>query len=482
MNLIKSYYGFTAIAVLLFFTGMGLFLYTGNAWYFTIPFVGCLLPFLFNYTITATEHIFWLMIVMLPFSAELQVTDSLGLDFPDEPMLMLLTGFCIVKWIYKPADFPVTVLKSTVFMVIVLQVCWIVITSFFSMNPLLSVKFLLAKSWYIIPFVLLFQVIIKGKSDLIKLGKFLIIPMMIVVIQALIRHAFYGYSFEGIKQTLYPFFRNHVNYSAMLVCLLVVLWTFLKLTPATNPNYKWIITGLVIGLIGLILSYSRGAWLALIMGIITLFAVQGKRMLQCWMLLIFSVALIFSWLVYDHQYLQFAPDHDHTVFHTDFSEHLKATVTFKDVSNAERFYRWVAGIKMIVAKPVTGFGPNNFYQYYKPYASELFKTWVSNNPDHSTVHNYFLLVALQQGIPGLILFMGLLTLLFYRLQKLYHQLHSAFYREMAMAAAVILMMITTLNFLSDLIETDKIGSLYWLCAGVTIWLENKLKEEQQSLA
>jgi len=286
MNLIKSYYGFTAIAVLLFFTGMGLFLYTGNAWYFTIPFAGCLLPFLFNYTITATEHIFWLMIVMLPFSAELQVTDSLGLDFPDEPMLMLLTGFCIVKWIYKPADFPVTVLKSTVFMVIVLQVCWIVITSFFSMNPLLSVKFLLAKSWYIIPFVLLFQVIIKGKSDLIKLGKFLIIPMMIVVIQALIRHAFYGYSFEGIKQTLYPFFRNHVNYSAMLVCLLVVLWTFLKLNPATNPNYKWIITGLVIGLIGLILSYSRGAWLALIMGIITMFAVQGKRMLQCWMLLI----------------------------------------------------------------------------------------------------------------------------------------------------------------------------------------------------
>ena len=482
MNLKRTYNGFTVITVLLFFTGMVLFLYTGNGWYFTIPFIGCVLPFLFNYTITATEYIFWLMIAMLPLSTELQVTDSLGLDFPDEPLLMLLTGFCLVKWMYKPGDFPVSVLKSPVFMLIILQVCWTVVTCFFSMNPLLSVKFLLAKSWYIIPFVLLFQVIIKGNSDLVRLGKLLLIPMLFVVIQALIRHAFYGYSFEGIKQTLYPFFRNHVNYSGMLVCLLAVLWAFIKLTPVSNINYKWIIAGLIVGLIGLVLSYSRGAWLAFIMGMILMIVVHRRWMLQFWVLLLFSVVLIFSWLVFDHHYLKFAPDHDHTVFHTDFSEHLKATVTFKDVSNAERFYRWVAGMKMIAAKPVSGFGPNNFYQYYKPYASEEFKTWVSNNPDHSTVHNYFLLLALQQGIPGLIFFLILLIMMQLQLQKLYHRLHNAFYREIAMAAAVILMMITTLNFLSDLIETDKIGSLYWLCAGITLWLDNKLKEERQSIA
>ena len=198
MNLKRTYNGFTVITVLLFFTGMVLFLYTGNGWYFTIPFIGCVLPFLFNYTITATEYIFWLMIAMLPLSTELQVTDSLGLDFPDEPLLMLLTGFCLVKWMYKPGDFPVSVLKSPVFMLIILQVCWTVVTCFFSMNPLLSVKFLLAKSWYIIPFVLLFQVIIKGNSDLVRLGKLLLIPMLFVVIQALIRHAFYGYSLSLI--------------------------------------------------------------------------------------------------------------------------------------------------------------------------------------------------------------------------------------------------------------------------------------------
>jgi O-antigen ligase len=33
-----------------------------------------------------------------------------------------------------------------------------------------------------------------------------------------------------------------------------------------------------------------------------------------------------------------------------------------------------------------------------------------------------------------------------------------------------------------LIETDKIGGLFWLCMGVLIALEVKLKEEQAAIA
>ncbi len=41
-----------------------------------------------------------------------------------------------------------------------------------------------------------------------------------------------------------------------------------------------------------------------------------------------------------------------------------------------------------------------------------------------------------------------------------------FYKQVALAAAIILVMIGVVNFLSDLIETDKIGSLFWLCLGM----------------
>ncbi|MBK8953719.1 MAG: O-antigen ligase family protein [Chitinophagaceae bacterium] len=105
------------------------------------------------------------------------------------------------------------------------------------------------------------------------------------------------------------------------------------------------------------------------------------------------------------RYLQYAHDFKTTIFHKNFNEHLIATYRLKDVSTAERFYRWIAGVRMIKDNPVIGFGPGSFYPNYKEYTVPAFKTWVSNNKDHSTVHNYFLLLAVEQGLPGLFFFL-----------------------------------------------------------------------------
>jgi O-antigen ligase len=236
------------------------------------------------------------------------------------------------------------------------------------------------------------------------------------------------------------------------------------------------------GALALILAYSRGAWLALVVGVLAIVAIRKKQMGVLIVLAVTAVLVSTVWLVTDKRYFRFAPDHDKTIFHTDFSQHLSATVELKDVSNAERFYRWVAGARMLAEKPLTGFGPSSFYLHYRPYTVKRFETWVSNNPEHSTVHNYFLLTALEQGIMGLIIFCALYFFMLIRLQKIYHQLHSYFYRAVTLTVTVILVMIGTINFISDMIETDKIGSLFWLCMGMVIVLDNKLREERESLA
>ncbi|MBK5269860.1 MAG: O-antigen ligase family protein, partial [Bacteroidia bacterium] len=148
--------------------------------------------------------------------------------------------------------------------------------------------------------------------------------------------------------------------------------------------------------------------------------------------------------------------------------HLIATYQLKDVSTAERFYRWVAGVRMIKDNPLTGFGPNTFYENYRSYAVPAFKTWVSNNEDRSTVHNYFLLTTIEQGIPGLIFLLFLLGAMFYYAQYLYHRIQDTFYKTVSITIGVILVIISIVNFLSDLIETDKIGSLFFLCLSVLI--------------
>jgi O-antigen ligase len=123
-----------------------------------------------------------------------------------------------------------------------------------------------------------------------------------------------------------------------------------------------------------------------------------------------------------------------------------------------------------------GYGPGTFYYNYKPYAIPVFKTWVSKNEEHSTVHNYFLLTAIEQGLPGLLIFLFLLGAMIYYAEKIYHRVEDKFYKVVAMACGVMLMMIITVNFLSDLIETDKVGSLFFLCLSCLVTIDIKTKK------
>jgi O-antigen ligase len=446
-----------------------------------IPFSLLLLPFVFQFLINSTEKLFWLLLCLLPLSTEINITPSLGLDFPDEPIMIILTGMALLRWWHQPKDFPDAVWRQPLFLLLITHLLWIAITCFYSEQPLLSIKFLVAKSWYIIPFVVLPALWLNSISNIEKLTRYLLVPMGVIMLITLLRHVMSGFSFESINRHLFPFFRNHVNYGAMLVCLLAVAYGTYQYV-ADKKYKRWLQSFLIIAIVALIFSYSRGAWLALVAGLITVWVIRKKMIGTLIITALLTVLISTVWLSTDKRYFRFAPDHDRTIFHTDFSQHMSATIALKDVSNAERFYRWVAGARMFAERPITGFGPSTFYSNYRPYTVKRFETWVSNNPEHSTVHNYFLLTALEQGLIGLLIFCALYFLMLWRIQKIYHQLHSYFFRTVALTTGAVLVMIGIINCMSDMIETDKIGSLFWLCLGMVIVLEGKLQEEKTSLA
>jgi O-antigen ligase len=303
--------------------------------------------------------------------------------------------------------------------------------------------------------------------------------MLLVVLITMVRHYYYGFSFASINDALFPFFRNHVNYSAMLVCFIPLLIAFYQLVKSRLQK-QLIIFCVLLLLVALFFSFARGAWLALVAGFIAGWLIQKKFMLQAFL---FSVLLIITavfWIKKNDRYLLYAHDYKTTVFHKDFGEHLVATYKLKDVSTAERFYRWIAGVRMIKDKWATGYGPNTFYQNYKPYTGPAFKTWVSNNKDHSTVHNYFLLTVIEQGLPGLLFFLLLTGAMFYYAQQLYHRIADPLFKTTALATGVILTMLLVVNFLSDLIETDKAGSLFFLCISALVITDINTRQEKNS--
>ncbi|MFN3793114.1 MAG: O-antigen ligase family protein [Chitinophagaceae bacterium] len=450
-------------------------------WWLVLPSCLLLLWRFADIYLHQTTQLFWWWLWLLPLSTELMFTDSLSLDFPGEPLLILLTGAISLLLITRRFSLPHALYQSGLPILVLLHLFWIAITVLFSYEPVLSVKYLLAKTWYVLPLVLLPGIVLQGYKDWEKMALALIIPMFFVVVQSILRHAAHGFSFEGIKDTLDPFFRNHVNYSGMLVCLLPIGIAVYRLTDEHSRKRK-VGIALVIAMLGLILAYSRGAWIVAIAGLFVYWLIKKKWLMQALVMSAIIVTMALAWLLQGNRFLQYRPDFTTTIFHTDFTDHMAATLALKDVSNAERFYRWTAGVAMTAEEPVTGFGPNSFYLHYKPYAAQLFRTWVSNNPDHSSVHNYYLLLALEQGLPGLLFFLIILFVALYRAQYLFHRLQTRLYSYAAMIAGVMLSMIALLNTMSDLIETDKIGGLFWLCIGVIIALEGKLQEERTTVA
>ncbi len=481
MLYLRQYRLLDFFSYLFFFIAGGMAIWLREPWYLSIPFAWVLFPIVFNFIIVETKNLFWILLVHIPLSTELKVTATLSLDFPIEIILIVITAIVIAKIFHQPSIFN-DIIHSPLLMLVVLHLLWILISSFFSTAPLLSFKYFLAKIWYIIPFVMVTPLLLNYFSDWKKLALFLCIPMSILIIQVIIRFGFYGVEFAMIKKTMFPFFRNHVNYSSLLVCLIPVGWVIWKFTTINTFNKKVSKTLLIIALIGLLLSYSRGAWLAIIIGFLSIFIFKKNWMGKTIVGSIILIVIIISGLSYQKNYIAFAPNHDQTIFHENFGEHLTATINRKDISNAERFHRWVAGARMVTEKPIIGFGPNSFYQQYKPFTVSAFKTWVSNNPEHSTVHNYFLLIAIEQGIIGLILFLALFIYMILKAQYLYHQFQSEQYRTISLIIGIILVMTGVINCGSDMIETDKIGSIFWLCGGSLIALRRQLLIDSSAIA
>jgi O-antigen ligase len=306
---------------------------------------------------------------------------------------------------------PVFVIQHPVLFILFLLFTWTGLSVLFSADQIISLKFLLAKGWYAGAFVVAPLILFRNrkniKSALITFTASLLIVMFIV----LIRHSTFGFSFATVNDAVYPFFRNHVNYSAMLVCLLPLLSGYYLLTK--RRIVKNVLAFLVlIVLSALFFSYARGAWAAVFAGAAAYWLIKKRLMVYAYMAGILIVIAALFWIKSEDRYLSYAHDYKTTIFHKDFGEHLIATYKLKDVSTAERFYRWIAGVRMIKDNWLTGYGPNTFYSQYKPYAVPAYKTWVSDNKDRSTVHNYFLLTAIEQGIPGLFFLLLLIGSMF----------------------------------------------------------------------
>jgi O-antigen ligase len=464
----------TAIVLISLFLGI----YTGIMWICLLPLL-CAVGF---WALLDYKSFFWFFIFTIPFAAYIDIPGvGLSTTLPDEPIMwffLLVSCFILA---YNRKIFPAWFFNNPLIVIIVFQYLWLIVAVIYSQHIVLSVKYLLAKTWYLNAFLILPVLFIKTKQDIIRLFKLFVIPVIILAVFIFIRHMIEGFSFWGSNDVVKPFFVNHVDHSTVLSMVFPLLIVAYQLSKGKKYTLIVLLLIILFFIPAIFVAQARAAMLAMVFALIVWFAIS-KRVVNYIIPAFYAciIALV-MFLVNDNYFLKLRPDFKHTYTQSSFSDLLTATIKGKDMSSMERLYRWIASVRLSKDYPVVGVGPNNFYDHYKGYAVTMFKTYVSRNEERSTTHNYFLFMLVEQGWPALILYAVFVFTMFWYAQRLYYSTDDEFYKKVILGLAMVLAASFVNNFFSELLETHKIGGMFYLSIALLVIIDRMIKKEKQTL-
>ena len=419
------------------------------------------------------------LFLTLPFTVEIPLLGGFRMDVASEPFMLALTG-CVPLLLLGPGQLRPREWRHPLLLLPLLLIAWAAFDITFSVDKLKSAKYVLAKVWYFVPFVLGTLLLVRRPADFWRVAACYVgAATAELLCWILPHHALHGFSFGAVNGAVQPFFRNHVIYAAMLAQLLPLALGLASQAARQWPRRAWYGAAGILAL-GLLTSYTRASWLALLVA--GLYYLVLRWRLTRWLLLSFAAGVVGSAVFFVQQanFMRFAPDYEKTIWHgDDFGALLTSTYKLQDVSGMERVYRWVAAAQMIADKPLTGSGPATFYPEYKRHTVSSFRTYVSNNPEHSTTHNYFLLTLAEQGAPGFGLLCLLVAAALLTAERLYHRSTARpEVQRLVLAVTLSLVIIIFHLFLNELLEVDKVGSVFLVGLAVLVRADSWLAEGQ----
>ncbi len=427
-----------------------------------------------------TEKLFLAIAFFTPlsFNIEEQV-QGFGLFIPSEPLLFGLMLLLAAIEIKSPFLNP-KIWKHPIILAVVFYLFWIALTSITSSHPLVSLKFLLSKLWFIVPVLIFGTHFFKKKNNKIAFLWLFISAVCITIIYTLIQHASYNFGEKEGHWVMYPFFKDHTIYGAVVALVLPLAFMLYFYKRHSLLVQSVLILMITIILIGLFFSYTRAAWLSIVIaiavGALIYYRVNFKLLLGLG--IIGLGILFFQW---DKVEMELSRNkYEHTT--ESFDERLQSAANVTtDASNLERINRWSCAISMFKERPFFGYGPGTYAFEYAPYQEPENLTIISTNfGDMGNAHSEYLGALSEMGAFGLLAFLGILVSIFYSGITLYYRLPKTDRKNRVFIMGMLMSLTTYFShaFLNNFLDTDKAAVPIWgMCAIFIAWklqLDNEL--------
>lgn len=453
------------------FIALNTILYNQEFFYFSLFPVAL---FLLIIAIKRLDLLIFGIVFLTPLSvslSEIVDTTEFNLHLPTEPLLFGVLLIFILKLCYE-SNFDKRILLHPVSIAIYFNLAWIFITSITSTDPLVSFKFFTARLWFLVSFYFIAIVLFKNFSNIKRYLWFYIIPFLIVICIIIFKHSKIGFlDMKASHFLVYPFFKDHTSYGAMLAMFIPVLlgFSFLYLR---KDFLRFIITaGIVAIFLGaLVLSYTRAAWGSLLVavGVFIVVILRIKfRTLVIFMTIL--VAFLYSIRVEIGHKLE----RNRQESSSDLAEHVQSiSNVVSDASNMERINRWQSGLRMFEERPFLGFGPGTYMFEYAPYQVSYEKTIISTNfGDLGNAHSEYIGPLADSGVFGSLSFIIIVVLTIITGIRVYHNAPN---KEIKVLSLVLILGLSTYyahGFFNNFLDTDKASAPFWGFTGMLVAMD-----------
>jgi len=465
------------IISLFFITANSILLYNERYEFLGFP----VLALLIYLAIFKLDVVYYLVLFLVPISINM---DNLGIDLgigialPTEPLIVGMMLIFILK-LFFDGTFDKDVLKHPITKLVLFHILWIGLTTITSSDPIVSIKFLLSRIWFVCVFFFIASQVLKSNETQRRMVWLYILGFIPVLIYTFQQHSIRGFDQASANWVMNPFFNDHTSYGACLAMVLpFLLWqSFSPRILGIKRLMIWIV--LLIFLAALILSYTRAAWVSLV-GALGVFIILRLK-IKTWMVLTVTFVLgLFLFATMDSILMDLESNKQDSS--SNLTEHVESISNVSsDASNLERINRWKSAWEMFQDKPIFGFGPGTYAFEYAPYQQSKDKTIISTNlGDGGNAHSEYLGPLSEQGVLGSVLIISIVISVIIAGVRIYK---SSLSKESRMIGLSVLLGLITYYLhgsLNNFLDTDKASALFWGFSVIILVLDIQRKKLEES--
>lgn len=406
------------------------------------------------------DKLLWVIVFTTPLSLNLEELElgGIGMYLPTEPLMFGVMILFFLKLIYDKG-FDNRIIKHPVTIAIFVYLAWMFITMLTSEMPIVSLKFLVAKLWFIVCFYFI------GTQLFLKLNNYRIffwcylIPLSGVALYAIIRLATYSFDEKAAHWVMEPFYKDHTSYGAILALFFPIIFIFIDYSEKFYIKvFSYLVLAII--LVGTILSYTRAAWVSLVAALV-LYFIYKYRIKFKYLLYVGVVAIVLLMLNWEALMLRLERNNQDSS--AKLTEHVQSISNVSsDASNKERINRWNSAFRMFQERPFFGWGPGTYVFQYAPFQSSKDKTIISTNVgNNGNAHSEYIGPLAESGLFGTLSVLFLFGMVFLKGSNLYHELPKGKIKTVVLCTLLGLFTYIVHGFLNNYLDTDKLSVPFW---------------------